>query len=78
MTLKWSIQWLNQEHLNIRMQVRNGRIDRDSLYQREQKGVDTGAVEKHYRLFDEMDPIPQIRVVSPGVSLPPTIHIEAH
>ena len=29
MTIKWSIQWLNNEHLNIMMQFRNVRIDRD-------------------------------------------------
>lgn len=77
MTIKWSIQWLDKRHRTIRMQVRNGLIDRDSLYQQEKTGVDCGAVEKHYRLFDEIDPIPQIKVTS-GIGMPSSIGIEAH
>ena len=81
MTIKWSIHWLSNEHLNIRMQFRNGRIDRESLYTKEKSGVDIGAVERHYRLFDELDPIPRVQVASPSSntipsSVPSTI--EAH
>lgn len=67
-TIKWSITWLNNEHLNMRMQLRNGMIDRDSLYDKEKKGVDCDAVERHYRLFDEIDPKPCTQVVFPSVS----------
>lgn len=67
MTIKWSIMWLNNEHLNMRMQIRNGMIDRDSLYDKEKQGVDCGAVEQHYRLFDEIDPKPCTQVTFPSV-----------
>lgn len=66
MTIKWSIRWLCNEHYQMRVQLRNGRLDRDSLYEREQSGVDCAAVERHYRLFDESDPKPTIQVISPS------------
>lgn len=68
MTIKWSIMWLNNEHLNMRMQLRSGMIDRDSLFDKEKQGVDCGAVEQHYRLFDEIDPKPCTQVTFPSVS----------
>jgi len=68
MTIKWTIVWLSNEHYQMRMQLRNGKLDRDSLYGREKSGVDCGAVERHYRLFDELDPKPTIQIVSLSVS----------
>ena len=62
MTIKWSINWLEQEHSQLRLQLRNGRLDRDVLFQKEKTGVDCGAVEKNYRLFDEIDPKPWTQV----------------
>ncbi|KAJ9656354.1 transcription factor that binds to CRE motif [Neophaeococcomyces mojaviensis] len=77
MTIKWSIRWLSREHSHMRMQFRYGQIDRDSLYGKEQLGVDCGAVERHFRLFDEIDPKPWVHVVSP--SLPSSMtSVEAH
>ncbi|KAK5938821.1 transcription factor that binds to CRE motif [Knufia obscura] len=78
MTINWSIRWLCKEHYQMRAQLRNGTLDRDSLYEREKSGVDCTAVERYYRLFDELDPKPTIRVVSPGVSTLVASQIEAH
>jgi len=78
MTIKWSITWLCNEHYQVRVQLRNGQLDRDSLYEREKSGVDCAAVEKHYRLFDELDPKPTIQIVSPGVSTLMASEIEVH
>jgi len=76
MTIKWTIKWLSNEHYHMRMQLRSGKLDRDSLYGREKSGVDCVTVERHYRLFDELDPKPTIQVVSPGVLTSLTSQIE--
>ena len=78
LTIKWSIRWLSHEHYHMRVQLRNGKLDRDSLYEREKAGVDCAAVELHYRLFDKLDPRPMIQVVSPGYLTVCTSHIEVH
>jgi len=77
-TIKWSIRWLCNEHYNVRMQLRNGKLDRDSLYDRENSGVDCAAVEQHYRLFDEIDPKATIQVASSSASTSYTSQIEVH
>lgn len=64
MTIKWSINWLEHEHARLRLQLRNGRLDRDSLFEKEKVGVDCAAVEKNYRLFDDLDPRPYTQVAT--------------
>lgn len=67
MTIKWSIQWLEKEHRVIRMQLRNGSVDKDQLLKLEtDNGVDYGAVERHYKLFDLVDSSPRIQGSPPS------------
>lgn len=77
MTIKWSIQWLSNEHLNVRMRLRsNNKIEDDQG----NNGVDVGAVQRHLRLYDELDPSPRIRIVSPKNELSSSVAsiVEAH
>lgn len=79
LTIKWSIQWLSKEHSKIRMQYRSGRVNQEYLYQKGKLGVDVGAVEAKYRLFDTLDPELTLDIVSSPASLEiPVNPIEAH
>lgn len=81
MTIKWSIQWLNNQHLNIRMQLRtNGKVDQVSLSETGKVGVDVGAVKRHISLYDEVDSSPRIHIIdgSDHVSSSMPSIVEAH
>lgn len=62
MTIRWSIMWLEKQHSTLRMDIRLGRksTNRDDLMGR---GVDCSGVERHYRAFDRVDPVPTTLVV---------------
>lgn len=71
MTIKWSIRKLEREHQEIRIKLRTGKLDRDKLIKMEHTGIDYGAVERHYRLFDAQDPKPSLYVVPPTMATLP-------